>query len=241
MTFDLEKDYKELLTDYLEIVSRFADDGLSKQQRKQRHLLLSEWQRQIYDEPLPTLEELEAFRKNHGKYYHNPIFVRKAIVPAVQKDIEAGGIEGIRFLFNCFQDRECDYYTRSVLYFFCEALDYKYAPVSLAHQLLVHEPNNEFALKYLYHHLKYFLEFSIHEMPTGILTGMDGASIDSLSEMLEDVNEFERVSKKLNIPPDEVLINDCRRYYKAYRDYLLHRNAYKDFEDYLHMNRIPYV
>lgn len=230
----------KLLREYLEIVSQFSADRLSKKQRKQRHLLLSAWQRKSYDEPLPTLEELEAFRKSHGDYCHNPIFVRKAIVPTVQKDIEAGGIEGIRFLFSCFQDKGYDYYTSSVLHFFCKTMDYRYAPVSLAHKLLEQEPDNEFAMKYLYHHKKNFLEFSIHEMPTGILDGMNGASIDSLSEMLEDTSEFECLSKKLNISSDETLIDDCRRYYKAYRDYLLHLSKYQSFEDYLCMNRIPY-
>ena len=60
-------------------------------------------------EPLPTLEDLEEFRKLHGNYCLNPIFVRKAIVQTVQKDIEAGGIEGIRFLFRCFQGHEGTY------------------------------------------------------------------------------------------------------------------------------------
>ena len=77
----------KLLKEYLEIFSRFSANGLSKQQRKQRHVLLSTWERNIYNEPLPTLEELEEFRKLHGNYCLNPIFVRKATVQTVQKDI----------------------------------------------------------------------------------------------------------------------------------------------------------
>ena len=58
----------KLLKEYLEIFSRFSANGLSKQQRKQRHVLLSTWEKKIYTEPLPTLEDLEEFRKLHGNY-----------------------------------------------------------------------------------------------------------------------------------------------------------------------------
>ena len=64
----------KLLKEYLEIFSRFSANGLSKQQRKQRHVLLSTWEKNIYSEPLPTLEELEEFRKLHGNYCLNPNF-----------------------------------------------------------------------------------------------------------------------------------------------------------------------
>lgn len=59
---------------------------------------------------------------------------------------------------------------------------------------------------------------------------MDGASVSDIAEMLEDTNEFERISKKLNMLLCETLITDFRRYYKAYEDYLLHIGRYKTFE-----------
>lgn len=110
----------------------------------------------------------------------------------------------------------------------------------MANLLLEQDSDNIDALKYKYNTLKYFLEFSIHEIPSCVLNGMDGASVSDISEMLEDTNEFERISKKLNIPLCETLITDCRRYYKAYEDYLLHIGRYKTFENYLHSNGISY-
>ncbi len=56
----------KLLKEYLEIFSRFTANGRSKQQRKQRHVFLSTWEKNIYSEPLPTLDELDEFRKIIG-------------------------------------------------------------------------------------------------------------------------------------------------------------------------------
>ncbi len=223
----------KLLNEYLEICSRFSADGLSHQERKQRHILLSAWEKNMYNEPLPTLEELEEFRKYHGSYCHNPIFVRKAIVQTVQKDIEAGGIEGVSFLFRCFQGHENSYcYTNNVLYIFCETLGFKYQPQQLANKLLEQEPDNEFALQYKYNTLKSFLEFSLHEMPTGILNGMNGANIDDLPEMLLSVDEFQDISDRLG-KNDKELINECRILYPAYKEYLQCYTRYNGFEEFL--------
>ena len=106
--------------------------------------------------------------------------------------------------------------------------------------MLEQDYDNIDALKYKYNTLKYFLESSIHEIPSCVLNGMDGASVSDIPEMLEDTNEFERISKKLDMPLCETLIADCRKYYKAYGDYLLHSGSYKTFEDYLRSNGISY-
>ena len=228
----------KLLNEYLEVCSRFPVDGLSKPYRKQRHILLSTWEKKVYNGPLPTLEELEEFRKHYGSYCHNPMFVRKVIVKTVQEDIEAGGIEGVRFLFRCFHGHETAYcHTNNALYIFCEALGFKYQPRQLADKLLKQEPDNEFALQYKYNTLKSFLEFSLHEMPTGILNGMNGASIDDLSEMLLAVDEFQGISARLG-KDDKTLINECRILYPAYNEYLQCYARYNGFEDYLIKNKI---
>ena len=106
--------------------------------------------------------------------------------------------------------------------------------------LLEHDEDNVDALRYKYHALKYFLEFSIHEMPTGILNGMNGAGITDIPAMLKDIEEFEYLSKKLDTPLCETLINDCRRFYPAYKDYLQSFRRYKNFVEYLKMNNIQY-
>lgn len=144
-------------------------------------------------------------------------------------------------MFHCFSGHEDSYVSSdSPLAVFCAYSGYKYQPFQLANLLLEQDHDNIDALKYKYNSLKYFLEASIHEIPSCVLNGMDGASASDIPEMLEDTNEFERISKKLNRPLCETLIADCRRYYKAYEDYLLHIGRYRSFEDYLRSNGISY-
>lgn len=55
-----------LLSDYLEICSKFRTNGLSKLERKQRHVLLSEWEKTDYEKGLLTLREIKDFWDNHN-------------------------------------------------------------------------------------------------------------------------------------------------------------------------------
>ena len=120
---------------------------------------------------------------------------------------------------------------------FCEVLRFEYQPRQLADKLLDQYPDNEFAIKYKYHTLKYFLEFSLHEMPTGVLNGMDGADIDDISGMLLSVDEFQVISNRLGYD-DKALINECRIFYPAYKEYLQCYTQYNGFEDYLIKNEV---
>lgn len=232
---------KKILSDYLAICNKFRRAGLSKLERKQRHSELSEWEKKDYGIEFLTLCEIQNFWKEHNQVCWNKIFISKVICPLIKADLEFGGFDGLRFLFCCFRGHERSYiYADSPLAIFCEFSGYKYQPLHLAKILLEHDPDNADALNYRYYVLKDFLEFSIHEMPSGILNGMGGASISNIPAMLEDINEFENLSKRLNMRSCETLINDCRRYYLAYKNYLQSLSRYKNFEEYLKINNIPY-
>lgn len=80
----------------------------------------------------------------------------------------------------------------------------------------------------------------------GVLNGMNGASVSDIPDMLSSVDSFEAISNKLKINNDEtfindeILIGDCRKFFVAYREYLLQLEMYADFEDYLDKNNISY-
>lgn len=223
-----------ILSDYLEICSKFRANGLSKPERKQRHALLSQWEKTDCESGMLPLGEIQDFWDNHNDICWNRVFINKVICPAIAADLETGGYDGLRFLFHCFREHESScIHSDSPLAIFCDHSGGKYQPFQLADMLLEYEPDNVDALKY-------FLEFSIHEMPSGVLNGYDGASVSDIPAMIEDTHEFERISRKLNMPPCENLVEDCRRYYKAYGDYLQNLDRYGTFEDYLRMNKIPY-
>lgn len=232
---------KRVLSDYLEIYHKFRIGGLSKSERKQRHTLLSEWERKEYDDEFVNISDIQDFWNSHNNICWNKLFINKVICPVIAADLEIGVYEGLKFLFQCFSGHDDSYVSSdSPLAIFCEYSGYKYQPFQLANLLLEQDHNNIDVLKYKYNTLKYFLESSIHEIPSCVLNGMDGASVSDIPVMLEDTNEFERISKKLNMPLCETLITDCRRYYKAYEDYLLHIGSYRSFEDYLRLNGISY-
>lgn len=229
--------YHRILTDWLEIVTQFRDSGLPKEERKRRHVLISSWEKSVYDEPLPSLEEIESFWQDYGSYCHNHIFVKKVMKTPILKDIESGGVKGLHFLFQSYARDERNIYWDELLSTFCAVTDHKYSSLQLAEKLLEQEKDNECAIKFLYQWLKEYLEYSIHEVPSGILYDANGATIDNLLEMLQDVDKFERLSNRLGIN-NEQLINDCRILYSAYKEYLQDRTSYKNFEDYLHQQHI---
>lgn len=233
---------KQILTDYLDICSRFRKDGLSKPERKLRHALLTEWAKKHYADDNPTIPELYDFGDEYGDMCHNRIFIEKVIVPVVDDDMKNGNIEGLKFLFYClrgYEDVSCNS-SESPVWIFCNAINYQFGTMQLADMVLEKEAEEENALNYKYRHLLDFFEFSIHEMPTGILNGMNGASKSDIPEMLKDIDEFERISGILNMPLYEDLINYCRKYYTAYGDYLQNFNQYESFEEYMSLNGISY-
>ncbi|WP_195628780.1 hypothetical protein [Bacteroides finegoldii] len=53
---------KQILSDYIKIQFQFPAEGLGKVERKRRHVLLSEWVKKAYEEPLPALNELKDYK-----------------------------------------------------------------------------------------------------------------------------------------------------------------------------------
>lgn len=176
---------KRILSDYLEIYNKFRTKGLSKLERKQRHTLLSEYEKTEYDDELVNISDIQDFWNSHNRICWNKLFISKVICPVIAADLKIGGYEGLKFLFQCFRGHEdSSVSSDSPLAVFCEYSGYKYQPFQLANLLLEHDHDNIDALKYKYNTLKYFLEFSIHEIPSCVLNGMDGASASDIPEML---------------------------------------------------------
>lgn len=233
---------KQILADYLEICLNFRKEYLSKPERKQRHLLLTEWAKTHYADGNPTIPELYEFWNRYKDVSYNKVFIEKVIVPTVNENFQNGGIEGLKFLFYCLHDKDAISYrsSNSPVSIFSNENNYEYSPFQLADMVLEKEPDNEDALKLKYFIRKEILWYSIHEIPLGVLNGVNGASISDIPNMLSSVDSFQAISNKLNIDNDEILIEDCRKFYAAYREYLQQLDKYADFEDYLNKNNISY-
>ena len=229
----------DVLADYLGIYNLYPVNALlSKTQRKARHSALMKWSEREY-QIMPDIEEIIAFIKaNDSLKYERPFF-QKVINPCVHKDVETGGIQSIRFLFeynranerNIGTDRDCLYY--------CGGEDFRYNPLYLADLVLSSEPDNEIVLNYKYNFIKCILGNSVHEIPWGVLSGMNGAEKEDIPYMNENLNTFISLSKRL-CKDDKWLIQECTVMYAAWEQYLDRIENYNSFEDYLIQHNVPY-
>ena len=106
ITGDKPKTMKQILADYLEICLKFRKEYLSKSERKQRHILLTEWAKTQYADGNPTIPELYEFWDKYKEVCYNKFFIEKAIIPTVNDDFQSGGIEGLKFLFYCLRGKD---------------------------------------------------------------------------------------------------------------------------------------
>lgn len=229
-----------LLSDYLAIYKSYpANAFLSKTKRKERHCALMKWAMQEY-QSMPNLKEIIAFINiNDTLQYEQPFFI-KAVIPCVKIDINEGNIKAIRFLFECNgkDDRRIGT-ARDYVFMFCLATDFQNTQMELADMVLIKEPDNEIVLYYKYMFLKRILLFSIHEVPRGVLSGMNCAEREHLPYMKKELSTFVYVSKKL-CEDDKYLIQECTMMYAAWEQYLDSIGSYINFEDYLIKHNIAY-
>jgi hypothetical protein len=78
------------------------------------------------------------------------------------------------------------------------------------------------------------LRYAIHEVPCGVLYGIDVASPEQCQELEDELEEFCRLVAQAAMQERYAeLIGACRRHFRAYRDYLLHREKYESYAAYL--------
>ena len=81
------------------------------------------------------------------------------------------------------------------------------------------------------------LRYSLHEVPSGILYGMDGASPEQCQELEEELEEFCRLVAQEQMQERYAeLIRAGRLHFRGYRDYLLNRDKYGNYAEYLSQN-----
>lgn len=78
------------------------------------------------------------------------------------------------------------------------------------------------------------LRYSIHEVPSGVLYGIDGASPDQCQELEDELEQLcSLVAQEGMRERYAELIRACRLHFRAYREYLLHREKYESYAAYL--------
>lgn len=99
---------------------------------------------------------------------------------------------------------------------------------------LRHDPTDRKSRQRLIQLMTSQLRYSLHELPTGVLYGTDGASPDECQELQQEVEELcHLVAEENQGATYQDLIRNCRFHFAAYRDYLLNQDSYSCYPEYL--------
>lgn len=107
-------------------------------------------------------------------------------------------------------------------------------PWTLLEEALRREPTNDAARQELILVMAGWLNYAIHEVPSGVLYGVNGASIDECQELLDVLDQFRaltRASGALELWEDR--IREWELHFRGYADYLSHRDQYTNYAHYL--------
>ena len=111
--------------------------------------------------------------------------------------------------------------------------------MQLADRVLADDAHNQAVLIYKYQTLLRQIANSIHEVPWGVLNGMNGAEVSALPRMHEMLESFVQTAAALGY--DERSWADyCHTLYTAWGDYLEQFAHKQSFEDYLDEQGINY-
>ena len=224
---------KVIFEDYLDIFEKYPKDKyLTREERKERYKLLQEYGKRNYQDEI-SIDEFQDFISLYiDKIDISSQFIEK-FLKVIKNDVDNGGTFAIKFLIG--DKNENDNYLK----FFSLLYDEFGDRINLINKLLEKKPDYLPAIKQKYTFLSNYIDFSIHEMPWGILFDKPSSEKDAKTEALADLDDFLELSKKLG-KDNEEYIEDCRIYYNAWFDFLDNKDKYKSYEEYLEKNNIEY-
>ena len=224
---------KLIFKEYLDIFEKYPKDKyLTREERKERYKLLQEYEKRNYQDEI-SVDEFKDFISSYiDKIDISSQFIGK-FLKVFKKDIDDGGTFAIKFLIG--DKDENDYYLK----FFNLLYDEFGDKINLINKLLEKEPDYLPAIKQKYAILSNYIDFSIHEMPWGLLFDKASSETEAKTEALADLDDFLELSKKLGKDNKEY-IEECRIYYNAWFDFLDNKDKYKSYEEYLEKNNIEY-
>jgi hypothetical protein len=88
------------------------------------------------------------------------------------------------------------------------------------------EANDEYA------RLLKYLEYTLHELPAGVLYDANGADEKKCAELMSDTYRLEALAKGLGIDIAE-FIGSCRWHYERYPHYLSRHRHFGSYADYM--------
>jgi hypothetical protein len=78
------------------------------------------------------------------------------------------------------------------------------------------------------------LRHTLHEVPSGVLYGMDGATVSQCDELVLELEEFRSLVTAEGCAADYAqLVSECDFHFTAYKKYLLDRPSYENYDSFL--------
>jgi hypothetical protein len=115
-----------------------------------------------------------------------------------------------------------------------ESLGDEASEIALLRKALRLDQDDALARERLIHALRWQLEYSLHELPSGVLFGADGATVEECEKLQEELAEFERLVLAHGTRAEhQEIIQECRLHYWAYPNYLRRRSQFESYADYL--------
>lgn len=111
---------------------------------------------------------------------------------------------------------------------------------NLIEQALQQEPNHPFLVSFLIETYVRLFTDSIHEIPSGVLSGMNGATIEDCNDLLKNLEIFKKLITQQNqLILFQPLISRCQFYFQTYLDYLKNNQSMSSYEQYLQQFSLP--
>ena len=182
---------KNIFKDYLDIFEKYPkDEYLTKEERKERYKLLQEYEKRNYQDEI-SIDEFQNFTSLYiDKIDISSQFIGK-FLKVLKNNINNGGTFALKFLIG--DKDENDYYLK----FFNLLYDEFGDRINLINKLLEKEPDYLPAIKQKYTILSNYIDFSIHEIPWGLLLDKPSSEKEAKAEALADLDDFLELSKKL--------------------------------------------
>ncbi|GHO89387.1 hypothetical protein [Dictyobacter formicarum] len=157
-----------------------------------------------------------------------PLFAQ-LIYPVLVREIESGNAQAIKVMLE---------YPHSLTSYNMMKKTYDgYTTRTLIDRYLQHDPDDREVLLKKLIYLADVLSNAVHELPLGVLYGMDGATVDGCQKLLERLEEYKVTCQKLHLDR-EADIHYCAAHFHGYRDYLLHQHLYQNYSDYIQQHQL---
>ncbi len=111
--------------------------------------------------------------------------------------------------------------------------------VGLLREALRIKPNDSQALEQIIVSEASSLGYSLHELPSGVLYGLNGATPEQCDALLDQLYEFEMdLHRSGESDRYQELVNACRFHYQTYRQYLTTHHESMSYERYLQLGSL---